>query len=298
MPSAKLPVGSPGAAVAEPDPDTQRSEALEHWERAAVWWEKRAWEIREHGMPVSMWMIRQLGLQPGQRLLELAAGPGDTGLLAAELIKPAGTLISSDASEAMLEVARKRAAEMGISNVEFVRLELEWIDLPTAEVDAVLCRWGLMLVLDPEAAAREIRRVLRPGGHLAVAVWDQSDANPWATVPHQVMVKLGLVSSPPPGSPGMFALAAPGQLGELLETAGFVDPLVEAVEIERSYPDVEAFVEETLDLSQSFRAPFAALDDVAQREVVSGIAAGAAPFTAADGSITLPGRSLVASASA
>src|SRR5690349_12084116 len=169
--------------MAEPDPDTQRSDAAEHWDRASVGWEKRAAEIREHGMPVSMAMIRHLELQPGQRVLELAAGPGDTGLIAAELIKPAGTLISSDASEAMIEVARKRAEEMGISNVEFRRLELEWIDLPTANVDAILCRWGLMLVVDPEAAAREMRRVLRPGGAAAVAVWDESSVNPWATIP-------------------------------------------------------------------------------------------------------------------
>ena len=79
-------------------------------------------------MPVSTWMIDHLALQPGMRVLELAAGPGDTGFLAAELIKPGGMLISSDATEAMLEIARGRARQMGIDNVEFRQLELEWID--------------------------------------------------------------------------------------------------------------------------------------------------------------------------
>ena len=102
--------------------------------------------------------------------------------MAAELIVPGGTLICSDGAEAMLDVARERAAAQGIYNVEFRQLELEWIDLPTADVDAVLCRWGIMLVVDSETAAQEIRRVLKPGGRAALAVWDEPARNPWTTV--------------------------------------------------------------------------------------------------------------------
>ena len=111
------------------DPDVERAEMLARWEGAAAGWGRRADRVRDMGMPVSAWMIDHLALQPGQRVLELAAGPGDTGFLAAELIKPGGTLISSDATEAMLEIARERARQMGIDNVEFRQLELEWIDL-------------------------------------------------------------------------------------------------------------------------------------------------------------------------
>src|SRR5437588_10984532 len=93
------------------DPDAQRAEMLERWERAASGWEKRADRVRELGMPVSTWMIERLELQPGQRVLELAAGPGDTGFLAAELIEPGGVLVCSDAAEAMLNIARARASD-------------------------------------------------------------------------------------------------------------------------------------------------------------------------------------------
>jgi SAM-dependent methyltransferase len=280
------------------DPDTFRAEQLERWEKAAAGWGKRATDVRDHGMPVSVAMIRQLGLQPGQRVLELAAGPGDTGFLAAELVNPAGMLVSSDASEAMLDIARGRAEVLGITNVEFMRLELEWIDLPTASVDAILCRWALMLLLDPEAAAREMRRVLRPGGRAAVAVWDQPAANPWATVPMQSMIKLGHVSPPEPGLPGMFALGAPGALQQVLESAGFVFVHVDAVKLERRYPDIRAYLEETLDLSQMLAVPFRALDPSAQDEVVQEMASRAAPFRGDDGSYTFPGQALVAGARA
>jgi SAM-dependent methyltransferase len=284
--------------MTEPDPDELRALQLARWDTAAVGWARRAQEIREHGMPVSVWMIQQLGLQPGQRVLELAAGPGDTGLLAAELIRPGGTLICSDASEAMLEIARARALQMGIDNVEFQQLELEWIDLPTGSVDGLLCRWAVMLVVDQEAAAREMRRVLRPGGRVALAVWDVPEANPWATIPRRALDVRGLARPAPPGAPDMFALAAPGAVNELLESAGFTEVIVDAVELPRRYASTADFLAESLDLSQLFSETYRSLSESEQDEVFSELESLSAPFRSADGSITFPGRSLVAAAGA
>jgi SAM-dependent methyltransferase len=281
-----------------PDPDTQRAELLENWESAAAGWERGADQIREFGMPVSTWMIEHLAPAPGQRVLELAAGPGDTGFLAAELIRPGGTLVCSDATEAMLDIARARAGRLGIQNVEFVRLELEWIDLPAASVDAILCRWGIMLIVDPGAAVSETRRVLRPGGRIAFAVWDAPESNPWATVPGRALIELGHVPPPDPDAPGMFRLAGPGRLQELLESAGFLDVVVESVSLERHPPSLDAFLEETLDLARPFRAAYEALSEDQREELRNTIARLAEPFTQADGSLRFPGRSLVAAASA
>src|SRR4051794_24164293 len=176
--------------MAQLDAEQQRAKSREMWERAAPGWGRRAARLRDWGMPVSVAMIEALALQPGQRVLELAAGPGDTGFIAAELIQPGGTLVSSDGAEAMVELARTRAREAGIDDgIEFRVLELEWIDLPTASVDAALCRWGIMLTVDPEAAAREVRRVLRAGGRAAFAVWDRPELNPWATIASRAMVE-------------------------------------------------------------------------------------------------------------
>ncbi len=274
--------------------DAARAEQLDSWERAAAAWGEHADDLRAFGMPVSEWMIDRLELQPGQELLELAAGPGDTGFLAAELIAPGGTLISSDAAEAMLDVARGRAAAMGIENVRFRRLELEWIDLPTASVDAILCRWGIMLILDPEAAARETRRVLRPGGRIAVAVWDAPDRNPWASIPMRALMKYGHVPPPDPAQPGMFTLSPPGRLSELLEDAGFGEVTVDAVDIARPAPSIAAFIEESLEMSGAFRDAMAGLSEAERTAVETEIANLADPFTAEDGSVRYPGRSLVA----
>jgi SAM-dependent methyltransferase len=284
--------------MASLDPDEQRSATREAWEQAAAGWGKRADRIRDWGMPVSAAMVEALALRPGQRVLELAAGPGDTGFMAAELVRPGGTLVSSDGADAMLDVARARAAELGIDNVEFRQLELEWIDLETATVDAVLVRWGIMLIVDPEAAAREVRRILRPGGQAAFAVWDAPKNNPWAVIPGRAMVDLGHAEPPEAGAPGMFSLAGDGQLTELLEGAGFQDVVVSPVSLTRHYDALDGYIEETIDMSPLFSATYRELSADEQAAAVAAITAAAQPFVADDGSVTLPGSSLVASAAA
>ncbi|HWF73980.1 MAG TPA: methyltransferase domain-containing protein [Solirubrobacteraceae bacterium] len=279
------------------DPEVLRADLLERWERAAPGWAARRERVRAFGMPVSERMIDAVSPAPGQRLLELAAGIGDTGLLAAPRLLPGGTLVSSDATEGMLEAARARAAELGVGNVEFKRLELEWIDLPTADVDAALCRWGLMFAVDPGAALSETRRVLRPGGRVAVAVWDEPGSNPWATIPTRALVDLGHIDPPDPSAPGMFTLGAPGRLAELLGDAGFLEVVVDTVDFEARYDSVDAYVEETRELSPPFGDVVEGLSAGEREALGAALAELATPFTGEDGRLAMPARSLVVSAS-
>ena len=280
------------------DPDAVRAEMLERWGRAAAGWGKRAQRVREFGMPVSAWMLDHAGLQPGLRVLELAAGPGETGFLAAELVRPGGLLVCTDATDEMLEVARARAAELGIDNVEFRRIELEWIDMDAASVDVVLCKWGLMFAVDPEAALREVRRVLRPGGRVALAVWDEPPLNPWATITTRALVELGHTTQPDPDAPGMFALALPERLRDLLEAAGFLEVVVESIEPPRAFDSVEAYIAETDDLSSMFGDVFDSLSDEQRAKVVARVTELVEPYVGAGGMLRFPARSLVAAAEA
>jgi SAM-dependent methyltransferase len=274
------------------DPDQLRAASRDAWEEAAPAWGRVADRVRDWAVGLSVALVDALAVQPGQRVLELAAGPGDTGFMAAELVAPGGTLICSDGAEAMLDVARARAAEQGVSNVEFRQLELEWIDLPTADVDAVLCRWGIMLVVDSEAAAREIRRVLKPGGRAALAVWDAPERNPWTTVAADAMLALGFAEPPEPDEPGMFKLAADGALQELLEDAGLVDVAVTPVAMERHFDGTDQYVAETLQMSSRFRSAYRELDPDQQHDLKRRIATDMKPFETDEGTLVLPGSSL------
>jgi len=95
-------------------PDDFREQSRKRWGDQAAGWAARREELRTATMPVSAWMIDAIDPQPGDTLLELAAGTGDTGLLAAELIEPGGTLICSDFSPEMLQTAQRRAEELVI----------------------------------------------------------------------------------------------------------------------------------------------------------------------------------------
>jgi SAM-dependent methyltransferase len=177
-------------------------------------------------------------------------------------------------------------------------LNAEWIDLPVASVDAVLCRWGYMLMADPPAALGETRRVLRSGGRLALAVWDSLERNPWAQLPTLELGQRGLSAPPAPGTPGPFALGNSERVQELLEQAGFAEVRVEALQLSRRQGSFEQFWETTLDLSRVFHDAVLARPQDEIAEIQAALRARFAPFEGADGSLDIPACTLVASASA
>jgi len=284
--------------MSEPEPDELRAAVRDRWERGAAGWTARNERFQAATMPVSRWLVDAIEPQPGQRVLELAAGLGEVGYLVAELIRPGGTLISSDGAEAMVEAARARAAQLGVADVEHRQLELEWIDLPAASVDAVVCRWGYMFALDKGAALRETRRVLRPGGRLALATWAEPSRTPFGAIPRQAMVDAGLVDGFEAGGPGMFDLADPEELRELLAEAGFADPELQEIAVTISYADVDDYWAMTADLSRPFGDVVGTLNERQRADLHERIAEALAPYRADDGTLRVPGVALGAAASA
>jgi SAM-dependent methyltransferase len=265
----------------------------QEWGAAAKGWEARADAYRRATMPVSTWMIDHTAPQVGQTVLELAAGIGDTGLLAAELVQPGGTLIASDAVPEMLAAAQRRAEALGIANVRFKQIDASQpIDLPTASIDVVLCRWGYMLMEDPENALRETRRILRPGGRVALAAWAGAAENRWSSLPIELLLERGLVEPLQPGAGGQFAWSEEGVIAEHLENAGFVEYEVESVDFPIRYASVDAWWNTSR--SMSIRAGRARVDDPA--ELLAALADAAREWTADDGSVTVPARTWVAAA--
>lgn len=289
-------------AADTPTPDEQRAAARAAWEKTASGWDAHREWIEQSMGPVSHAMIDAVSPQPGHVVLEAAAGLGETGLLAAELVHPGGRVIISDGAEAMVEAAKRRAEERGAGNVEVTPMELEWLDMDAASVDAVLVRFGYMLVPDPETALRDARRVIRPGGRLSFAVWDDVARNPWIGAGMDVLAGLGLAEWPTPaGMPGPFALSDRESLLELVAGAGFVLPEVQTVELTFRSPDVPTARERFVGLSGRARV---ALEDAPADRRAAAEQALDAMFTAHPdpkgpaGSVALPGVALVVAADA
>lgn len=276
-----------------------REESLQRWDRAAAGWTSTREQWQRWALPVSQWLVEAIHPQPGHRVLELAGGLGDTGMLAAELVKPGGSVIISDGSDEMVQAAAAHGEEIGADNVEYRALQAEWIDLPTATVDGVLCRFGYMLLADPEAALRETRRVIRPGGRVALAVWADADDNPWMTIFRRALDDAGFPASPaPPSGAGPFALSVPEALVELLETAGFDEVEVEPLDMVFEPQSLDAWWNHLSQTSPSAADAIRAMTPAEHYALRDAVDAGYAEYVRDDGSLRVPGRVLVAAATA
>jgi len=196
------------------------------WAAVAGSWGKHAGYVDARGARITAKMLELSAPQPGERVLELAGGPGGVGLAAAPLVAPGGEVVVSDVASEMTTIAAARAAALGLDNVITCELDVEQIDQPDGSYDVVLCREGLMFALDPARAAREIRRVLRSGGRVVLAVWGPREKNPWlGVVLDSVSAQIG-APVPPPGIPGPFSLDDPDRLTGLLSDADLSDVVV------------------------------------------------------------------------
>jgi SAM-dependent methyltransferase len=280
------------------DADEYRTLSRERWAGVARGWGEQRARMSDATAPVSRRLIDALDLRPGQTLLELAAGPGEVGLLAAERLRPGGRLVATDASEEMVELIRARAAELGMAgDVDARAMEAEWIDLDAASVDAVVCRWGYMLLADPGASLRETRRVLRPGGRLSLAAWAGPERNPWSSAIGAELVARGLMERPEPGAPGQFAWADPAVIARELEDAGFTGVEVDTVEFTFAYPDLDAWWDTQLDISPMLAGTVTGISPAGRDELRDALDARLAEFVG-DGGVMLPAATHVAAADA
>lgn len=278
------------------EPDEYRRTSFETWEAMAPGWEQWRAEVEATSAPVRLWMLGALAPRPGDTVLELAAGPGDTGFAAAAILGEHGRLISTDLTPAMVEVARRRGAELGLRNVEHRVMDAERIELEDDSVDGVLCRFGYMLMADPAAALSETRRVLRPDGRLALAVWCSAERNPWISIAGRMLVERGHMPRPEPGAPGIFSMASEERTRTLLEEAGFAAVRMEEVPVRFVYRDIDDYVRRARDTGGAFARVFREVSEDEREAMTAQLEEAFAPF-AAEGGYELPGVALAAIAS-
>jgi SAM-dependent methyltransferase len=195
----------------------------------------------------------------------------------------------------MTEIAARRAEQRGLTNVSTEVLDLEQIDQPDSSYDVVLCREGLMFAVDPTGAAREIRRVLRPAGRVALAVWGPRDRNPWlGVVLDSVSAQLG-TPIPPPGIPGPFALEDADRQAAILTAAALADVAVAELPVPLKIGSFDEWWARTTALAGPLAKMLESMHEDAQRELRTRAQAAAQPFETPQG-LEFPGVTLLASA--
>jgi SAM-dependent methyltransferase len=269
--------------------------SYEIWQAMAAGWDReRSW-MWEASRAVSESMLVALGPAPGQTILELAAGTGETGFAAARVIGPAGRLISTDFAPQMVAAARRESERLGLTNVEHREMDAERMDLDDDTVDGVLCRWGYMLMADAAAALTETRRVLREGGRLSLSVWGDAERNPWASLPAKALSEHAGSPPPNPDDPGIFAMAHPDRVRSLVQNGGFGEPLFEEVEVSWRFEDFDAYWRYVTELAGGIAMVLQAMPG-ADRDAVRERVERAVGDFRTDGGVELPGVALNASA--
>jgi SAM-dependent methyltransferase len=264
------------------------------WEAVSPGWQRHAEFLEGRARPLTGRMLELAALRPGDRVLDLAGGPGGLGLLAAREVAPDGSVVISDIAPGMIATASARAAAEGLANVETRVLDLEAIDEPDETYDAVLCRDGIMLVPEPALAAAEIRRVLRDGGRFAIAVWGPAERNPWLSVMFRAVGEQTGAPVPPPGSPGPFSLGDGGRFHEILAGAGLREVAVEELDVPYRAGSFDEWLGRSSELAGPLAQALGALPAEAKAALRERLLEATRPFTTAGG-IEFPGLALVAS---
>lgn len=276
-------------------PDELRAQLRGMWVAVAGGWERHAAYVDARGAGVTDAMLAATHPQPGERVLELACGPGGPGLAAAPLVAPGGEVVLSDVVPEMTAIAAARIEALGIGNASTLELDLEHIDQPDESYDVVLCREGLMLVPDPARAAGEILRVLRPGGRVAIAVWGPRERNPWlGLVLDAVSAQMGK-PFPPPGLPTPFSLSDAGQLEAMLVGAGLAGVQISELPTPALAASFEEWLTHTLALAGPLAKVVASMPEPAREALTDRLREAVAPYETAAG-VEIPGVTLLVSA--
>jgi ubiquinone/menaquinone biosynthesis C-methylase UbiE len=275
--------------------DQLRQRLHRMWADVADRWAEHAVSVDQRSAQLTQCMFDRAALRPGDRVLELACGPGGAGLAAAAMVAPGGEVVLSDVAAEMTAIAAARAKALGLSNIATRVLDLEQIEQADASYDAVLCREGLMLVPDPARAAREIRRILRPGGRVALAVWGERDRNPWLSVMFDaISAQLGC-PVPPDGIPGPFSLDNTQTLAALLTDAGWSGVHVTETPVPLHARSFDEWWTARRALAGPLTKILATLPDEATQSIRARAHEATRPYATADG-LEFPGVALIASA--
>jgi len=193
------------------------------WEAAAPGWARWDATIAAWMEPATVAMLAMAGVDAGVRVLDLASGAGSQTLRAAEQVGAQGHVVASDISDSMLRHVQGNARDAGLTNVSTLAGAAEDLEIAAESFDAVICRLGLMLFIDPAKALRVVRRALRPSGKVAVVVFTTPAANPFLAKAMQILLRHAGKRPPATGEPGLFSLGSPGVIERLFADSGFVD---------------------------------------------------------------------------
>jgi enediyne biosynthesis protein CalE5 len=254
------------------DPSEFRGAQRQQWDSAATGWKKWSGWMDSHAAPASERLVELAGIEPGDRVLDVAAGYGEPAMTAARRAAPDGTVVATDISEEMLAYGRERAADRGVENIEFMHADASALDFPAESFDAAVSRWGIIFDPDGEGAASRVRGFLKPGARFAISSWGDPDRVPFIARPMRTILGRLELQPPPPGTPGPLSRPTPDAIGGLLEGGGFSNVETEELELTFEFESPEEFAVYTNDIVAPLRKLVAEQPEEMQKELWAAVA--------------------------
>jgi SAM-dependent methyltransferase len=277
------------------DPVEFRSGQREQWNVAAGGWRKWSEMIDSAASGISERLVELAGVEPGSRVLDVAAGYGEPSLSAARAAGADGNVVATDISAEMLAFGRERAEAAGLDNVEFVESDVMSLDFPPESFDAALSRWGIIFEPDGAGAAARVRGFLVPGSRMAISSWGPPDRTPFLGVPMRTAMQLLDVPPPPPGTPGPLSRPTEEAIGGLLSGGGFSDVEVEEIEVTFDWDSPEDFTTFVKEIAPPIRAIIDPNPEDVQDQAWNAITEAIRERAADDGTVSLTNQVLLAS---
>jgi enediyne biosynthesis protein CalE5 len=276
------------------DPVEFRGGQKEQWDSAATGWRKWSQKIDDAAGHVSERLVELAGVEPGSRVLDVAAGYGEPSLSAARKAGPEGSVVATDISAEMLAYGRERAEAAGLQNIEFVESDAISLDFPEDSFDAAVSRWGIIFEPDGEAAAGGVRGFLKPGARMAVSSWGPPERVPFLAIAMRTAMERLDVPPPPPGTPGPLSRPTPEAISALLEGGGFSDIQVEETEVTMEWESPEEFTTFIKEIAPPITAMIEPHPEEVQRETWEAITEAARDFAGGDGPVKATSLALLA----
>jgi ubiquinone/menaquinone biosynthesis C-methylase UbiE len=215
----------------------QADEVLREWQSSASYWQKHLDTIRTIFQPVTQALIEGAGIVAGQSVLDIAGGSGEPSFTIAQRVGPTGSVVCTDVVAGMVEGAQSEARRRGLTNVEFRQCAADSLPFENDSFDVVVCRFGVMFFPDPLAALREMLRVTKPAGVIALVVWGKTELNPFYYLANNVLVRhFGTPTLADPNAPGASRFGEPDSLPRILRQAGAIKVTERPLEFHMAAP--------------------------------------------------------------
>lgn len=272
-------------------------EVRQRWRRSAFYWSKHQNTIEQMFSPATQALIQKAEITSGNQVLDVAGGMGEPSFSIAERYHGKVTITFSDLVFEMIEASRKEAKNRKLSGIQFCRCSGDHLPFRDQSFDTIVSRFGIMFFPDPPRSLKDMRRVLKPGGRIAVAVWHQRVNNPVHEYFMAEVEKLFPTDPLPPDAPDAFRFAEEGKLAGIAKDAGFSNVKEHVVDfVMQARMNFEKFFEYRSEISDQLRDKVKALDANLKNQLYKDVQRRFEPYFESSENLKIPGKIIVITA--